>query len=349
MKTLIDKLARTHHLDKAEFVHLIQGRTDELAQYLYEQARKQRETTFGTSVYLRGLIEISSYCKRNCYYCGIRRDNTSAIRYRLADNEIFECCRHGYRLGLRTFVLQGGDDPFFTDEHIIDIVRQIRRLFPDCAITLSIGEKNYKTYQQFFEAGTDRYLLRHETANATHYGQLHPKGMSCTHRVQCLHDLKAIGYQVGTGFMVGSPFQSADNLADDMLFIEEIQPQMIGIGPFIPHHATPFAHYAGGTVELTLFMLGLLRLMMPNVLLPATTALETLSPCGCELGLLAGANVIMPNITPVKDRQKYMIYDHKHTSGAETAESLAILVRRIESTGCHVRQSRGDAPNFPVD
>lgn len=348
MRHLIDQLESQHILSKEEFVQLIQRHTPEDAQYLFERARAVRQQYFGTSVYLRGLIEISSHCHNDCYYCGIRHSNDCAERYRLSEEDIMSCCAQGYALGFRTFVLQGGEDGHFTDERMVDIIRCIRQQYPDCAITLSIGERKRESYQRMFDAGANRYLLRHETADADHYAKLHPQWMSHAHRLQCLQDLKEIGYQVGTGFMVGSPFQTAENLASDMLYIARFQPQMVGIGPFIPHHATPFAQQPAGTVELTLFMLGLLRLMMPALLLPATTALGTLATDGREMGLMAGANVVMPNLSPADNREKYMIYDNKLATGAESAEGLKELQHIIESIGYHVESSRGDAPNFKI-
>ncbi len=344
MKSLIDKLDTLHILSKDEFVRLISEHNESDAQYLFERARLARQKYFETSVYLRGLIEISSYCHNDCLYCGIRHSNAAAERYRLTDEQILQCCEQGYHLGFRTFVLQGGEDSKFTDERLTKLIQDIRHSYPACAITLSLGERKRESYLRLFEAGADRYLLRHETANAGHYGQLHPSWMSHAKRMQCLQDLKEIGYQVGTGFMVGSPFQTAEHLAEDLLFIAQFHPQMVGIGPYIPHHATPFAEQPAGTVEQTLFLLGLLRVMMPQLLLPATTALGTLDPQGREKGLLAGANVIMPNLSPADDRSKYMIYDNKLATGAESAEGLAELNSIIESVGYHVEQSRGDAP-----
>lgn len=344
MKSLIDKLETNHTLSKEEFVQLIQNHTPEDAQYLFERARCLRQKYFGNGVFLRGLIEVSSYCHNDCLYCGIRHSNASAERYRLTDEQILSCCAQGHALGFRTFVMQGGEDGKFTDDRMVALISAIKQQYPGCAITLSLGERKRESYQRMFDAGADRYLLRHETADAAHYGKLHPEWMSHSKRMQCLQDLKEIGYQVGTGFMVGSPFQTAENLADDMLFIAQFKPQMVGIGPYIPHHATPFADQPAGTVEQTLFMLGLLRLMIPSLLLPATTALGTLHPQGRELGLMAGANVIMPNLSPADDRSKYMIYDNKLATGAESAEGLKELNTIIESVGYHVEQSRGDAP-----
>ena len=345
MKSLIDKLETNHTLSKDEFVQLIQNHTSEDARYLFERARCLRQKHFGTAVFLRGLIEVSSYCHNDCLYCGIRHSNATAERYRLTDEQILSCCAQGHALGFRTFVMQGGEDSKFTDERMVALIRQIKQQYPDSAITLSLGERKRDSYQRMFEAGADRYLLRHETANAEHYGQLHPSWMSHAKRMQCLQDLKEIGYQVGTGFMVGSPFQTAEHLAEDLMFIAQFQPAMVGIGPYIPHHATPFADQPAGTVEQTLFLLGILRVMMPQLLLPATTALGTMDPQGREKGLMAGANVIMPNLSPADDRSKYMIYDNKLATGAESAEGLAELNRIIESVGYHVEQSRGDAPS----
>lgn len=346
MKSLIDKLEKENVLEKDEFIFLIENHTHEDSEYLFERARAVRERHFGKSVYLRGLIEISNYCANDCYYCGIRRSNKDTERYRLTKEEILACCEEGYALDFRTFVLQGGEDAYYKDDVLEDIVKSIKLLHPDCAVTLSLGERSRASYQRLFDAGADRYLLRHETANQEHYSKLHPSWMSHERRLRCLHDLKSIGYQVGTGFMVGSPYQTPENLAEDMLFIAGLQPQMVGIGPFIPHHATPFADASGGTVEQTLFMLGLLRLMLPSVLLPSTTALGTIDPKGREKGLLAGANVLMPNLSPTMVRSKYDLYDNKICTGDESAQCVNCLSVRIASTGYKVEKSRGDAPGW---
>ena len=284
-------------------------------------ARKERHRYYGHDVYVRGLIEFTNYCKNDCLYCGIRKSNGNAHRYRLSEEDILNCCKEGYDLGFRTFVLQGGEDGYYTDERIIHLIRMIKEQYPDCAITLSIGEKSKESYQAYFDAGADRYLLRHETYNHEHYRQLHPSNLSPGHRQQCLRNLKDIGYQVGCGFMVGSPYQTPEYLAEDMLFMKELNPHMIGIGPFIPHHDTPFAGEAAGTLELTLYMLGLIRLMIPKVLLPATTALGTIHPKGRELGILAGANVVMPNLSPTEVRKDYLLYDNKICTGDESASA----------------------------
>ncbi len=345
MKELIDKLEQTHILSREEWTALISRHTTEDAHYLFEKARRISQKYYGTKVFIRGLVEFTNYCKNDCYYCGIRRDNRNVKRYRLTKEEILDCCRQGYQLGFRTFVLQGGEDGYYTDDVMVDIVHTIRKMFPDCAITLSIGERSHESYQRLFDAGADRYLLRHETYDSDHYAALHPKELNAADRQRCLWDLKEIGYQVGTGFMVGSPGQTAENLADDMLFLTEFNPQMVGIGPFIPHHDTPFRDEKAGTLELTLFMLGLIRLALPKVLLPATTALGTISPRGREQGILAGANVVMPNLSPVSVRKDYTLYDNKICTGDEAAECRRCLDRRMESIGYQVVVSRGDSLN----
>ena len=345
MRELIDKLRDTQELTRVEWVELIRGRTPELAEYLSTEARKVRHKYYDHDVYVRGLIEFTNYCKNDCYYCGIRKSNAHVRRYRLNKQEIMYCCETGYELGFRTFVLQGGEDGFYTDEKMEDIIRSIKEKFPDCAITLSIGEKSYETYKRFFDAGADRYLLRHETYDADHYGKLHPHELSAVHRQQCLWDLKEIGYQVGTGFMVGSPYQTEENLANDMLFLKKLDPQMVGIGPFIPHHDTQFAHEQAGSKELTLFMLGLIRLLLPKVLLPATTALGTIDTQGREEGILAGANVVMPNLSPTTVRKDYSLYDNKICTGDEAAECRMCLANRMKSIGYEVVVNRGDSLN----
>jgi len=348
MKQLIDKLYKTNNLSPEEYKELIDSRNPEISEYLFEKARAVRIENYGHDVYIRGLIEFTNYCKNDCYYCGIRKSNREAERYRLTKEQILECCSIGYDLGFRTFVLQGGEDGYFTDERIIDIIRSIKSNYPDCAVTLSIGERSYESYKAFFDAGADRYLLRHETANAEHYGKLHPQALSLDNRKQCLYNLKEIGYQVGCGFMVGSPFQTTECLVEDLMFIKQLNPHMVGIGPFIPHHQTPFADKKAGTLELTLFLLGIIRLMLPDVLLPATTALGTIHPKGRELGILAGANVVMPNLSPKSVRKKYMLYDNKICTGDEATECLNCMKKRMESIGYHVVVSRGDHKSVVV-
>ena len=329
-------------MNKEEYVSLIDGRDEETARYLFSLARKRREEYYGSKVFIRGLIEFTNYCKNDCYYCGIRKSNRNASRYRLSDEDIISCCEEGYSLGFRTFVLQGGEDPYFTDERMCRIVSEIKKSYGDCAVTLSIGERSRESYQKLFDAGAERFLLRHETADFCHYSKLHPNTLSAENRQLCLKNLKDIGYQVGTGFMVGSPFQTTENLADDMLFLSSLKPSMVGIGPFIPHKDTPFADKHSGTLELTLFMLGLIRLALPYALIPSTTALGTISPIGRELGLKAGANVVMPNLSPPSVRKKYMLYDNKICTGEESAQCLECLKKRVSSAGYQIVVDRGD-------
>lgn len=338
------KLIQDHELSREEYIDLLEEwKNPETAKSLREAAVKLRKQYYGDKVYTRGLIEFTNYCKNNCYYCGIRRGNVHAERYRLSREEILDCCEKGYALGFRTFVLQGGEDPYYTDERMAEIIRSIRRAYPDCAITLSIGEKSYESYKLFKEAGANRYLLRHETASDELYQQLHPAEMLLSHRKQCLYDLKALGYQVGAGFMVGSPGQKTEHLAEDLVFLKELQPQMVGIGPFIPHHETKFANETAGSVELTLFLLSVIRILLPKALLPATTALGTMDPRGREKGLEAGANVVMPNLSPVKNRKQYDLYDNKICTGEEAAECRGCLERRVASVGYQLVAERGDA------
>ena len=346
MNSLISKLEENQELSREEWITLLHTRTSESDAFLFERSRSVAQTHYGNHIYIRGLIEFTNYCKNDCYYCGIRRSNAHAHRYRLTPEEIFDCCRQGYHLGFRTFVLQGGEDGFFTDQLMIQIISQIREEFPDCAITLSIGERSKESYQAFFDAGANRYLLRHETYDQNHYRLLHPKNLSFARRQQCLWDLKDIGYQVGTGIMVGSPMQTAEHLADDLLFIKKLNPQMVGIGPFIPHHDTPFAQRTAGALDLTLFLLGAIRLMLPKVLLPATTALGTISPNGREMGILSGANVVMPNLSPANVRDKYLLYDNKLHSGNESAESVNQLRCSMKQIGYEIVTARGDSLNI---
>ncbi len=321
---------------------LIQNLKEEDKQYLFETARKTKEKEYGNSVFIRGLIEVSNYCRNDCFYCGIRRSNKNCSRYRLTKEEILACCKEGYNLGFRTFVLQGGEEKAFDDEFLVPLVKEIKALYPDCAVTLSLGERTFESYKALKEAGADRYLLRHETANKEHYEKLHPKNLSFENRMECLKNLKALGYQTGCGFMVGSPYQTLEMLCEEMKFIEAFEPHMCGIGPFIPHKDTPFKDEAAGSVELTLILLSIIRLIHPKILLPATTALGTLNEDGRERGILAGANVVMPNLSPVEVRKKYMLYNNKKSDGAEGAQSLEALKKRIEGIGCKIEIGRGD-------
>ena len=341
-KSFIDKLHKEHTLTKEEWITLIDGRTPELSEYLFSLARKERHRYYGHDVYVRGLIEFTNYCKNDCLYCGIRKSNGNAHRYRLSEEDILNCCKEGYDLGFRTFVLQGGEDGYYTDERIIHLIRMIKEQYPDCAITLSIGEKSKESYKRYFDAGADRYLLRHETADEAHYKKLHPEEMSLAHRKQCLWDLKEIGYQVGCGFMVGSPYQTSECLAEDLKFIEEFSPHMCGIGPFISQKDTEFKDQPSGTMEQTVYLLSLIRLIKNNILLPATTALGTIHPLGREMGIKAGANVVMPNLSPVSERKKYALYDNKICTGDESAQCKQCLSGRMASMGYKIVTDPGD-------
>ena len=342
MKNIVLKLEKEHFLRDEEFRLLLEDESEETLMLLAERADKVRRKVYGTDIYLRGLIEFTNYCKNDCYYCGIRRSNSDAERYRLTDEQIYDCCKIGYELGFRTFVLQGGEDGCFTDDKLVEIIKTIRQNYPDCALTLSIGEKSYESYKRYFDAGADRYLLRHETANSIHYGKLHPKNLLLENRKKCLYNLKEIGYQVGCGFMVGSPFQTTKSIIDDLKLIRDLNPHMVGIGPFIPHKNTPFKAYEQGSLDLTLKLLSVIRLMLPNVLLPSTTALGTIHPLGREKGVLAGANVVMPNLSPRNVRKKYLLYDNKICTGDEAAECIVCMKNRMKSIGYKVVVNRGD-------
>ena len=346
---LVDRLANDHDLTDEEFKELILSEDLKVNAYLANKADVIRQGIYGKDVYLRGLIEFTNYCKNNCRYCGIRCGNKNAERYRLSEEDILSCCDMGYELGFRTFVLQGGEDPYFNDERLVPIVSSIKKAHPDCAITLSVGEREKESYQKLYDAGADRYLLRHETADKTHYELLHPAEMSFEHRMQCLRDLKEIGYQVGCGMMLGSPGQKTEHLVKDLRFLQSFKPHMVGIGPFIPHHDTEYADCKAGTVEMTLKLLSVIRLILPDVLLPATTALGTIDPIGREKGLKAGANVIMPNLSPTNVRGKYLLYDNKICTGDEAAECIRCMTQRVSGAGYQVVQSRGDHVSFKAD
>ncbi len=346
MNTVIEELYRTGNTGDEELTLLIEGMYQD--SLLFERADETKKKYYGSDVFVRGLIEISSYCRNNCFYCGIRCGNTRAERYRLSPEQILSCCRTGYELGLRTFVLQGGEDPGFTDRMTCETVWQIKNAYPDCAVTLSLGEKPDEIYRSFRDAGADRYLLRHETADASHYSRLHPESMSPDNRKRCLFSLKNLGFQVGSGFMVGTPYQTTGNIVSDIRFLQELRPEMIGIGPFIHHRDTPFGDFPDGSAELTIRLTAVLRLMFPDALIPATTALGTALPDGRERGLKAGANVVMPNLSPSDVRTKYSLYENKICTGEESAECLACLKRRIEGAGCRMSLSRGDHYHYSI-
>ncbi len=339
---IADKLCKNHSLTLEEYTELIAGYDAEMAELLAKRAGEVREEVYGKDVFVRGLIEISNYCKNDCFYCGIRRSNKFCERYRLSREEILSCCEEGYALGFRTFVMQGGEDAFYTDDFLCDLIKEVKAIYPDCAVTLSLGERGRESFQCLFAAGADRYLLRHETADEVHYASLHPAELTLTNRLQALKDLKEIGFQTGCGFMVGSPGQTIQMLAKDLKWIEEFQPAMCGIGPFIPHHATQFAEGKAGDVGLTCYLLSIIRLIKPNILLPATTALATLDEKGCEKGILAGANVVMPNLSPALAKQKYELYDNKAYGGSEAAKNVEALKKRMGAIGYRVVTDRGD-------
>lgn len=339
---LIDRLHKEHTLTRGEFITLIKERDEENASYLASLAREEAVKIYGNGVFPRGLVEFTNYCKNNCYYCGIQGSNQHANRYRLSKDEILSACENGYQLGYRSFVLQGGEDPHYSDDVMVPIVSEIRKRYQDCAITLSLGERSKESYQKLYDAGADRYLLRHEAATPELYQKLHPESLSLENRIQCLWNLKEIGYAVGTGFMVGAPYQTVENLVDDLLFIQKLDPQMVGIGPFVPHHDTKFKDYPSGTVELTTYLTSILRLMNPHLLLPATTALGTIDPRGREKGILAGANVVMPNLSPVAVKKDYSLYDNKICTGEEAAECAGCLGRRLASIDYELVFTRGD-------
>lgn len=342
---LIDKLNETSDLENQELKLLLE-KEQPVDDYLFRVADEKRREIYGRDVYLRGLIEFTNYCKNNCLYCGIRRDNRKLQRYRLEKEDIMECCRIGYELGYRTFVLQGGEDPYYSDAYICEIVASIHEAFPDCAITLSIGEKEKSSYQAYYNAGATRYLLRHETADCSHYEMLHPSAMSFQNRRRCLYDLKEIGFQVGAGFMVGSPYQTTDCLIEDLRFLQQLKPEMIGIGPFIRHEDTPFGEFPNGSLKLTLRLVSLLRLMHPYALIPSTTALGTIHPMGREMGLKAGANVVMPNLSPVKYRELYSLYENKICTKEESAQCRGCLEKRVNDAGYTIVNSIGDCKTW---
>lgn len=334
--TTIEHLYSGTPVDRHNLINLLKCQDPHVLELLAKRADSVRREHYGDKVYIRGLIEFTNYCRNNCYYCGIRRDNGNATRYRLSSEDIMDCCKQGYELGFRTFVLQGGEDGYFTVDKICQIISTIKSNYPDCAVTLSIGEWTREAYQAFHDSGADRYLLRHETACDAHYARLHPGDMTLAKRKECLFNLRDIGFQVGSGFMVGSPYQTMDNLVEDIFFLGELKPHMIGIGPYITHKDTPFSGMESGSLELTLKLISILRLFHPKALIPATTALGTIHPKGRELGLKAGANVVMPNLSPIAVREKYMLYDNKLSTDEESAESVEKLKNSVARAGYRV-------------
>ncbi len=348
--SVLDKLFEEHSLTKEECMELLDRREEPmLADSIRAEAHRLRKEIYGSDIFVRGLIEFTNICKQDCFYCGIRKSNPDPDRYRLKKKEILECCEYGYNLGFRSFVLQGGDDGYYSDKVLIPIVSEIKERYPDAALTLSIGERSFDSYKSLKEAGADRYLLRHETADEEHYRRLHPPEQSLHTRMNCLYDLKSLGYQVGAGFMVGSPYQTMECIAEDLVFLQELDPEMVGIGPFIPHHDTRFADFPAGSVDLTLFLLSVIRILIPDVLLPATTALATADPHGREKGIIAGANVVMPNISPASVREKYLLYDGKACVSEDTEHLLYELSDSVEAIGFHIVWERGDHREDPAD
>lgn len=340
IKKIIDKMTVSHDASANELTSIIESSEND--EYLFKCADRIRQSTYGKNVYIRGLIEISNICKNDCLYCGIRRGNSFLERSRLDENEIYVCCDEGYALGFRTFVLQGGEDPHYTDETLCRIVSTIKKNHPDCAVTLSLGERSAESYALLYKSGADRYLLRHETASKSHYEKLHPPEMSFENRMECLKILKKLGFQTGAGFMVGSPFQTHENLVNDLLFLKKFKPEMVGIGPFIPHKDTPFRDFHAGSLRDTLVMVALTRLLLPNALIPATTALNTVHSHGRELGLKSGANVIMPNLSPERQRKLYTLYDNKRHTDSESAQEIKRIREQVEATGYRIVTDRGD-------
>ncbi|MBR4123235.1 MAG: [Clostridia bacterium] len=342
LKSLALRLYSGEGLSLQEFEYIIEHYSPEAAKFFGNLAEEKRKEIYDNKIYVRGLIEIGNYCKNDCYYCGIRKSNKTCERYRLSKEDILLCCDEGYTLGFRTFVLQGGEDTFWNDDFLCDVISSIKSRYSDCAVTLSLGERSFDSYKKLRDAGADRYLLRHETADSEHYALLHPQNLTLENRIRCLKDLRELGFQMGCGFMVGSPYQTAKTLAKDLEFIQNFKPDMCGIGPFIPHKDTPFKDFKPGSLELTCYLLSIIRIIYPPVLLPATTALGTIHPNGRELGIKAGANVIMPNLSPLEVRKKYMLYDNKIATGEESAQSIKLLKEKMASIGYRIVTDRGD-------
>lgn len=325
--------AKTHHnLEKSEIIQLLNSDGNEL----FKTADEVRQEFVGDEVHLRGLIEFTNICRQTCKYCGIRRENSKVNRYRLSKDEIISMARHGVRNGFKTLVMQGGEDSFFTKDLICEIIFEIKKM--DVALTLSLGERSFEDYKAFKDAGADRYLLRIETTDKELYKSVHP-GMSFENRKRCLYDLKSLGYETGTGCLIGLPGQTVESLADDILFFKELDADMVGVGPFIPHPETPFAKSSCGSFNLALKVMAITRLLLPNINIPATTAMETLSPNGRLIALQSGANVFMPNITEGVSPSKYEIYpDKSGINGAkngiigEINENLKVIGRYVSDT-----------------
>ncbi len=345
---LVEALEKGERLGEEDFFALLTHRDPQTDQRLRDGASRVRERIYGDTVFVRGLIEITNHCKNDCLYCGIRCSNSRAERYRLTEEQILACAHRGAEMGFSTFVLQGGEDPYFTDERLCRLVERLKETYPDKAVTLSLGERGRESYRRLRQAGADRYLLRHESADAAHYARLHPPKMRLETRMRALYDLRELGFQVGCGMMVESPYQTARHLAKDLAFIAHFQPEMCGIGPFIPHGETPFASYGAGSGALTCFLLALVRLSCPAVLLPATTALNTLDEGSRAKGMQWGANVVMPNLSPEDAKARYQLYHRKLSHGAEALEGLAQLKNEMNAIGRRVVMDRGDCKKKEV-
>ena len=350
-KNALNKLLNQEKLSVQELELIVrlqlEGSNTKALDLIEETARKRTLEVFGNKIYIRGLLEFTNYCKQNCLYCGLRHDNKHVTRYRLSENDIYSAATENYKLGFRTFVLQGGEDPYYTPFKIAEIVKHLKEILPDCAVTLSVGELSDSDYLMLFKAGADRFLLRHETADEEHFKTLHPPAQTFKNRLHCLQTLKEIGYQAGAGFMVGSPNQTPTTLAKDLYFLQNFNPAMVGVGPFIPQHDSPLRNFAPGTVDQTVYLLSIIRLLLPKTLLPATTALATLDPeKGRKRGILAGANVVMPNISPPKNRENYALYDNKLASNNESSAGLKDLQVELNSIGYEYIISRGDYPDL---
>lgn len=344
MQNLIDRLFQGERLTRAAFQALVRCEDQDALELLFQRAKERTEEVFGNHVYIRGLVEISSYCKQDCFYCGLRCSNQKAQRYRLSPDEILATCEKGYEMGFRTFVLQGGEDDYYTDEAMCELIREICLSCPGSAVTLSLGEKRKQSYEAFRKAGASRYLLRHETATAEHFSRLHPPGQRLETRMEALATLKDLGFQVGAGFMVGAPFQTPEHMAENLYFLQEFRPHMVGIGPFIPHQDTPFGKYPAGDSSQTVKMIAITRGILPGALIPATTALATLSKDARMRALQGGANVVMPNLSPNEVRVKYNLYNNKLSTGTESAQMLVALREELERYGRKMDLSRGDSP-----
>ena len=337
MNTIIQKAKETHELSRDEIIALLKD--DSINEELFKAADEVRKKYLGDEVHLRGLIEFTNICKRNCMYCGLRRDNKSLNRYRLSHEEIIDFAKKAVSYGYKTLVLQGGEDDYYTVERLVPIVKDLKAL--GVALTLSIGERPFEEYEALKKAGADRFLLRIETTDKELYEKLDP-GMSHENRIQCLKNLRKLGYEVGSGCLVGLPGQKIESLADDILFFKELDVDMNGIGPFIPNEDTPLKDAEGGQFELALKVMAIVRLLLPDINIPATTAMETLNKQGRVIALQCGANVVMPNVTEGEYRKLYALYPGKICTGDTPAHCRGCISGKIRGIGRIV----SDGPGF---